>query len=355
MGVKKLKKASIIFSVLLMIILLGACSKEIMTSNPPQHKKTGDFEVKVGSEEQLEEKEKEQPKINEEIKKDVLPPLKSSLKELKYDIPKDKVYYTGRAVVLTYHHISTKPISSITIKPERFEADLKMLKENNFNVISLRDMINAVQGQDKLPPNSVVITFDDGYESFYKYAYPLLMKYNMPGVNFVITSWTENYTPTGKELNSLGPDQIREMYKSGIIDIQSHSHDGHDYIVRNEKGQLGGRLAFRIYDKSSAGFELEDVYRKRVLEDLSKSIPLIEKYTDNKPDIFCFPFGHYNSRLVELGKKAGFKYFVTTVYGNNRENSKSIMIRRIRSGDAKLSPEKLKNNIIVCGQGKPVK
>lgn len=277
---------------------------------------------------------------------------KSFLQDANFNIPQAKTYYTGKAVVLTYHHISSKPFSSITIKPERFESDIKMLKDNYFNVISLRDMINAVMGNAKLPPNAVVITFDDGIGSFYKYAYPVLKKYNFPAVNFVITSRTESYSPSDDDFNPLGPDQIREMYKSSLIDIQSHSHDGHQYVTRNEEGKTGGYLAYRIYDKNTKTYESVDHYNGRVVDDLEKSIAIIQKYTDNKPDILCFPYGHYNSNLVDLGRKAGFNYFVTTAYGYNKEGSKTAIIKRIRSGDSNLTTSKLMQNIINCGQGK---
>lgn len=286
------------------------------------------------------------------VKESLKPPL-SFLDKANYHLAENEVFYRERVVVLTYHHISKKPVSSITIKPERFDSDLKMLKDNKFNVISYRDMLDGIDGKAKFPPNAVVITFDDGYESFYNYAYPLLTKYKMPAASFVITSWTESYSKSDSELNQLSPDEIREMYKSGLIDIQSHSHNGHDYIIRNEKNDQGGLLAYRKYDTNTGSYEPEADYEKRVLEDLSTSIPIIQKYTDNAPESLCFPFGHYNSKLVELGKQAGFKYFVTTVSGSNKENSKTIYIRRIRSGDAKLSPEKLRQSIIDCGTGKP--
>lgn len=282
--------------------------------------------------------------------REALPSSKSFMGQSNFNLPSDEVYYTGKVVVLTYHHISTKPLSSITISPDRFEADLKMLKESHFNIISFRDMINGMQGLVKFPPNAVVITFDDGYDSFYTYAYPLLQIYNVPAVCFVITSWTEGLCSLSKDFNSLNPYQIREMYESGLVDVQSHSHKGHDYIIRDSKGNSGGFLAFQIYDSRTGKTETSEDYKKRVFDDLSQSIPIIAKYTDNTPDTLCFPFGHFNSRLVGIAKEAGFKYFVTTMYGVNKQNSKSIYIYRIRSGDAKLNSGKLKQNIIECGR-----
>jgi len=348
-------RKGIVFLFITMMLVLVACQKSVpedkMATDGPGKQKAPENtaaapEIKTG---QLEVKE--EPKV--EVK-DVPKPSESSPKEEAKSIPEVDIYYTEKTVVLTYHHISSKPVSSITIKPERFEEDLKMLKDNNFNVITLKDMMKGVQGEANMPQNAVAITFDDGYESFYKYAYPILKKYNMPSTLFVITSWTESYSASAGDIGSIGPHEIVEMQKSGLVDIESHSHSGHDYTVRDEKGNLGGVLAFKTYDKNTGKYETQDVYEKRVVEDLAKSIPIIEKYTGVRPDTFCFPFGHYNTRLVELGKMAGFKYFVTTAYGYNRENSKNVTVRRIRSGDAKLSAGELKTNIINCGQEKPV-
>jgi biofilm PGA synthesis lipoprotein PgaB len=353
------RKAAVLFLSILILVLFSSCVRTQSVGNtvpgnntekqqPVEQQSSGQSLVKEPPKEQNETEPPVKPTQETEEKIEEKP---SAEKPTESDTPENKVYYEGKAVVLTYHHISTKPVSSISIKPERFEQDLKMLKENNFNVISFRDMINGINGQGKLPPNAVVITFDDGYESFYKYAYPLLKKYSMPAVNFVITSWTEGIFPTSGEFKSLEPGEIQEMYKSGLVDIQSHSHNGHDYIVRNEKGQTGGYLAYQIYDTKTKTYEPEADYKKRVLDDLSTSIPIIKKYTGNDPDTLCFPFGHFNPRLVSLGKQAGFKYFVTTLYGSNKEGSKNIFIYRIRSGDAKLNSAKLKQNIIECGAG----
>lgn len=261
---------------------------------------------------------------------------------------KDGIYYENKAVVLTYHHISSKPFSSITISPERFESDLKMLRDNGFNVISLRQVLNSMEGTETLPKNAVAITFDDGIESFYKYAYPLLKKYNMPAVNFVITSRVESYSPSSNDFNPLSKNEIKEMYDSGIIDIQSHSHEGHDYIVIGPGNKTGGKLAYKIYNPKNNTYETDESIVKRITEDLSTSRRLIYEYIGNYPDMICFPFGNYNKRLVELSKKCGYKYFVTTAIGYNKYNSKSKYVLRIRSGDSNLTSEKLFKNIVYC-------
>ncbi|MDF2672187.1 MAG: polysaccharide deacetylase [Clostridiales bacterium] len=256
--------------------------------------------------------------------------------------------YSEKAVVLTYHHISNNPFSGITITPERFEEDLKMLRDNNFNVISLRDMICGIEGNVELPENAAVITFDDGIGSFYKYAYPLLMKYNMPAVEFIITARNESYVSSDNDLNPLSPEEINEMFKSGLVDIQSHTHNSHDYIYRNAELKKGPKLTYKIYNTETSTLESDEEYISRITDDLATSREIIYKYTGVYPDMLSFPFGSYNKKVWDVGKAVGFNYFITTHPDYNKENSKSQTIYRIRSGDAVLTSDKLLKNIIDC-------
>lgn len=283
---------------------------------------------------------------------------KNSPKIEKDDPPKvetnkdKKIYYKGKAVTLMYHHISKKPFSGITIRPERFERDVKMLVDNGFNVISLRQLINAMNGKEKLPDNAVVITFDDGLESFYRYAYPVLKKYKLPAVVFVITYRNEIYKPSKAELNPLSPMEIQEMFSSGLVDIQSHSHNSHDYVFVNPKLKKGGKLAYKEYYTATKTYEADEDYSKRVLMDLELSREVIKKYIGQEADMLCFPFGDYNKVLIDLAKKSGFRYFVTTQRGYNKENSKTTRIYRIPAGNSKLSEDILFENILKCANNK---
>lgn len=331
-----MKKRLVLISLLLLIgctIFSYACNKK--SSNKEIKKSNPTYEERENSNLYVREYDKPQKKAEEN-------------KDIKDETKPGEVYYSGKAVVLTYHHVSKKPFSGITITPERFEKDLIMLRDKKFNVISMRSLLNAMEGKKKLPDNAVVISFDDGIGSFYKYAYPLLKKYKMPAVNYIITYRTESYKPSNAELNPLSPDEINEMYSSGLIDIQSHSHNGHDYVNINEELKKGGKLAFRIYYPETNSYEPEEEYKKRVGEDLEKSKKIIYKYIGSYPDMLCFPFGHYNKRLKGIASESGFKYFITTQHGYNSYNSKSKTIYRIRSGDSNLNSEKLFNNIVQC-------
>lgn len=328
---------------LFLIIILTSCTKVVEVS-----KIVSSDDMLIEDEETfLVRKIPPEPKIVIEENKDKLnkPVGANSVRPLDTQTTPS---YSKKVVVLTYHHISNNPFSGITITPERFEEDLKMLRDNKFNVISLREMISGLEGIVELPENAVVITFDDGIESFYKYAYPLLKKYNMPAIEFIITARNESYVPSDNELNPLSPEEISEMFQSGLVDIQSHTHDSHEYIYRNADLKKGPKLTYKIYNTETNTLESEEEYISRITADLTTSRELIYEYTGVYPDMLSFPFGSYNKKVWNVGKAVGFNYFITTHPDYNKENSKSHTIYRIRSGDVILTSDKLLKNIIDC-------
>lgn len=261
------------------------------------------------------------------------------------EILNKKIYYTNRALVLMYHHIDEENYSSITITPERFESDLKMLKDKGFNVVSLRYLLLAIDGQAKLPPNAVVITFDDGLESFYTYAYPLLEKYEMPAINFVITKRID-YKPENSKLEFMNRTQLKEMLQSGLIDIQSHTHDSHEYIFANRNLDKIGKIASPIYYVGRDEFESQAEYENRVRVDLSKSFEVLKEILGEEPYVLSFPFGHYNDKVVKIAKEVGFSYFVTIKKDVNLQDSRDAFIYRINAGINTIDEDKLFNIMI---------
>jgi len=82
-----------------------------------------------------------------------------------------KIAIICKALFLTYHHLDEKE-SFVTISPMKFNQHLLVLKENHNNVIPIEAYVCFQEHQKSIPPNAVVITFDDGYRSFYEKVYP---------------------------------------------------------------------------------------------------------------------------------------------------------------------------------------
>ncbi|MDO6355577.1 polysaccharide deacetylase family protein [Caloramator sp. CAR-1] len=255
-----------------------------------------------------------------------------------------KIYYKDKIAVLTYHNVSPTPLTNLTITPKRFEDDLLTLKRMGFNFVSLKDTIDCLEGRKRPPVNAVLITFDDGLKGFYRYAFPILRKYNIPSVNFIVTSRIN--TKGQKDSFSMNEEEVKDAYSSGFIEIESHTHESHDYIYVNESLKQGGKLAHRGYDPISKRLEREGDYEKRIYEDLVKSREVIKNLLGRDSKVLCFPFGQYNEKVLEIAKGAGFEYFVTTERGLNKFNSKSKKIYRYPAGYVNIKIEDVIKEII---------
>ncbi len=121
------------------------------------------------------------------------------------------------------------------ISPENLLAHFEWLKAHNYHPVSLDDIIAANAGKKRLPEKPVLLTFDDGYLSFYTEIYPLLKLYNYPAVFAIVGSWLE--TPDNKKVqygnkqiprkHFLSWRQLREMQDSGLVEMASHSFNLH--------------------------------------------------------------------------------------------------------------------------------
>ncbi|MCB1064309.1 MAG: polysaccharide deacetylase family protein [Verrucomicrobiae bacterium] len=78
-------------------------------------------------------------------------------------------------------------------------ARLLGLLKRHFQPIHLRELIASLRNGAPLPPNALVLTFDDGYESNFRVAYPLLMKVQVPATIFLATEFVDENTPMWTE------------------------------------------------------------------------------------------------------------------------------------------------------------
>lgn len=91
--------------------------------------------------------------------------------------------------ILMYHRFD-KEASWRRLGAHAFEKQIRLLLEN-CNVIRLRELVSSAHTGKPLPPNSIVITIDDGYEDFYTYAFPILKKYQVPATIYVTTGFID--------------------------------------------------------------------------------------------------------------------------------------------------------------------
>ncbi|WP_018132601.1 polysaccharide deacetylase family protein [Effusibacillus pohliae] len=226
-----------------------------------------------------------------------------------------RVYYQDQVIVLMYHHIDPEQRgSSITL--ENLTRHLDTMREQGFHFIRMSDYLSFVKGEQSIPENAVVLTFDDGYESFYTYVYPELKKRGLSASNYVIVGSTDHFDP--KKIPHLTWDQMREMKKNGI-EFYNHTYDSHEFINHSTT------FASPIFLPEKNRLETQEEYRQRIYDDLALAEKRLEEELGHQPHrVLCFPGGVYNDTILEVCNQLGMKVFLTTNEGINDRNQKLV-------------------------------
>lgn len=92
--------------------------------------------------------------------------------------------------ILAYHRVTQEEDLSDPLKISNyvFDRQVKYLKKN-YNIISGEQLLNLIVANEKIPPKSCLITFDDGWKDNYTNAFPILKKYNVPAIIFISTNF----------------------------------------------------------------------------------------------------------------------------------------------------------------------
>ena len=137
--------------------------------------------------------------------------------------------------VVMYHHVLEEDSSLLgdyVISRQELESDLQWLQKAGYTPVSPSQLIAYAAGEGDLPQRPILLTFDDGYESFFANAYPLLQKYQMPAVVSVIGRYSDLYSQPDavRHLNysHLDWEQVKALSRSPYVSIGSHSYDMHD-------------------------------------------------------------------------------------------------------------------------------
>lgn len=240
--------------------------------------------------------------------------------------------------VLSYHEIADKGEtldSTYTVSPEHFKEQVAWFLDNGFHFISVQDILDYRQHGKKIPKKAVLMTFDDGYQSVYTNAFPILKEYRIPFVIALVGSWMESNSHVDFAGHKIDRDKfmsqsaIREMVKSGLAEVASHSYASHNGIIGNPQGNTQPALSSRKYFLATKQYEDEASYRKRIHDDLFKNNQFLERYTGQKPRVMVWPYGHYNQVSRQIAEKLGMSIGLTLDDGSNTKNTPLWGLRRI--------------------------
>jgi peptidoglycan/xylan/chitin deacetylase (PgdA/CDA1 family) len=184
-----------------------------------------------------------------------------------------------RVPILVYHSVAphdpgeTETQRAYRVSPERFEAQMEILRDAGIAVVPLARLVAALLDGEPLPPRSVVLTFDDGWANQYRHAFPVLVRHGYPATFFVFTN------PIGRDTRFMDWGQLRELTEAGMT-VGSHSRT-HPYLGR-------------ITDPAELRREVEG------------SRTLLEERLGVEVRFFAYPFGEWSPALEASVRDGGY-------------------------------------------------
>ncbi len=206
--------------------------------------------------------------------------------------------------ILMFHHIrDPKPIAdkiqhNLSVSPEKFRADLELLKRNGYQAVSIDDLSRIFSGELQIK-KPVVLTFDDGYDDNFTQAFPDIVSAGMTGNFYIITG------SVGKPAY-MTAGQLKAMEKAGMT-IGSHTVAHEDLAIISVDRQTKELAESKTFLKNLLGKNIADL---------------------------CYPSGKYSPLTLTIAKQLGYKTGTTTKFGLAELNSDMLQLPRVRMTEA---------------------
>lgn len=174
--------------------------------------------------------------------------------------------------ILLYHHVHPDPPSlNYWVDVDIFEDQMQALSQRGYHTITPTQLRQAILQGLQLPPKTVIITFDDGNQDNYEYAFPIMQKYGFIGAIYIVANRL-------RAEGFLSAEQLQEMAAAGW-EIGSHSMTHTD---------------------------LTDVFAHKIREELLDSRLRLEHEIGVEVRSFAYPFGSFASELASRVENYGY-------------------------------------------------
>ena len=194
----------------------------------------------------------------------------------------------GQEVICLYYHRVSPVKEEYSMEPGLFQSQLETLLSRGYRSILIAELMDFLAGKPLAEKKPVLLSFDDGFVDFYFNVYPVLKKYQMRAVVFLVTDWVSEDESGGKsgipaELSGLDADlaiksalrgdrrlflswgMAKEMAESGLVEFGSHS-------VSHRIGFRSG-LVKRYILSDDAYWKYLQIYNDRV----KPGLPIFQK------------------------------------------------------------------------------
>lgn len=198
---------------------------------------------------------------------------------------------------------------------------MNYLKENKFTVISEAQLMDYWSKGTPLPPRSVLLTFDDGFRTIYRDAFPVVKSLLYPSTLFLYTNFVSGGDAAkvrdeakGREpkvdarVEALTLADIQEMEKAGMV-VESHTASHLNMGLEREKKGT-------------------EAFAKRLHYELNEPIDYILQKFGRKPQWIAYPFGVYDPIVLKATQEAGYQLAFTVNPGPNDRTVSPLMLKR---------------------------
>lgn len=224
-------------------------------------------------------------------------------------------------LVLAYHDVEDDGADQryLSVRTSALNEQISWLVHNGYNAISVQDILDAHDGKKTLPPKAFLLSFDDGYSSFYTRVWPLIQAWNVPALWAPVGSWVD--TPAHQNVNFGGLmtprdrfatwDMVRELSQSPLIEIGSHTWASHYGIPANPQGSREPAIASRFYDNATGRYETDQQFSQRIGDDVRKVTEKIAQVTGKAPRAWVWPYGAANGTSLAIARQQGYQLAFT--------------------------------------------
>ena len=183
-----------------------------------------------------------------------------------------------RFPVFNYHHVGPIPSNAtaericFTVTPEVFRQQLQYFRDHDYAIVPLDVLLDCFDHGAPIPAKAVALTFDDGWEDQYRWAFPALKEFGVTGTFFIPVGWVGHP-------RVMTWSQICEMHEAGMtIGTHGSKHYHFDEITK-------------------------EYLRKEIVDSKKK----MEEHLGVRVDFIAYPGGHWTPQAVKFVRSAGYR------------------------------------------------
>lgn len=249
-------------------------------------------------------------------------------------------------VTIAYHEVEDGETDQrfMSVRTSALKEQFAWLRENGYKPVSLAQIREAHRGGKPLPEKAVLLSFDDGFSSFYTRVFPLLVAFQWPALWAPVGNWID--TPAGQPVQ-YGDEkiarerfatwqQVQELSRSPLVEIGAHTWNSHFGTLANPSGSMLPAFANRRFLKSDQRYETEKEYRSRIRQDAKMLISHFKTHTGKAPTAWVWPYGAANGTAIQELKALGFDMFFTLEDGLSTATELDSIPRILINGNPTL-------------------